>query len=609
MKELIKKHQTGIKLALKVVCSVLIVIAGNYFLQLSQNDLSWELATKFAFSWHTEKFFLGCLVLLVFLGFLIALIGSWLVGNIMFIVTLGILGFANYQKMSYRLEPIYPDDLKMITELSLLKEMAGTGPFILCLVVIGVSLGAVFYAIYRSFFKSKKQQIIRLSSLALSLFLLLYISNFNQPNNLLRKGYNKTALWIPYSQKMNYYNTGFMGGFLYNLKVEPMAKPANYSKEKVAEIVASYPSREVKGPVDSEQPNIVYIMSESFSDPLRLTGLQTSANPLKEYKKIANDTYSGQMLSQNYGGGTANIEFEALTGFSMEPFNGQLTTPYTMLVPTLTEVPSLVSLLKEDNYQATAIHPYNTSMYKRKDVYDVLGFDKFIDETTLNYQEKIENNPYISDESALQEVSDILEKGTEPQFVHLVTMQTHMPYSDKYQPSGHRVDGVANSQSIDSYMTDIEYASEALANFIERLANTPRRTLVVFWGDHLPSIYSDDYQAQNSQVDLHLTEFLFYDSAQKLTYDQETDTVISPFYFGPKLFELANLPQTGFYQLLNQLETTLPAFEKNFYLKDGQWHEKNPLAGDEKQIYDDYSLIQYDIVAGKQYSLDLDFFK
>ncbi len=137
-------------------------------------------------------------------------------------------------------------------------------------------------------------------------------------------------------------------------------------------------------------------MSESFSDPSRLNGVEITGDPLADYYAVADQTYSGQMLSQNYGGGTANIEFEALTGFSMGLFNAQLTTPYTMLVPKMNQLPSIVSTLKDQNYHTTAIHPYNTSMYKRKDVYEVLGFDEFISENTMTYTDTIEDNPYIS---------------------------------------------------------------------------------------------------------------------------------------------------------------------------------------------------------------------
>lgn len=208
---------------------------------------------------------------------------------------------------------------------------------------------------------------------------------------------------------MNYYNTGFMGGFLYNLPVDAMEKPENYSEAAVKKVTKTYEAKQNEE--DTEKPNIVYVMSESFSDPARLKGLEVyGGDPLQDYRAVADKTYSGQMLSQNYGGGTANIEFEALTGFSMELFNAQMTTPYTMLVPEFQMFPSLVSTLKKRGYETTAIHPYNTSMYKRKDVYQTFGFDQFLDESTMKHTDKIENNPYISDEAAYREIFDQLEK-------------------------------------------------------------------------------------------------------------------------------------------------------------------------------------------------------
>ncbi len=107
----------------------------------------------------------------------------------------------------------------------------------------------------------------------------------------------------------------------------------------------------------------------------------------------------------------------------------------------LTQLPSLVSFLEQSGYTATAIHPYDTSMYKRKDVYGVMGFEQFIDQETMTYTDKIENNPYISDEAAYKEVLALLENDQQPQFVHLVTMQTHMPYAGKYDTLNYQASG------------------------------------------------------------------------------------------------------------------------------------------------------------------------
>lgn len=593
---------------LKAVGVLALVLISNLYLQWCQNNLSLDLALKFAFSWHTEKFFLGGLVLLALLLFLSGVIGSLGMGAVLYTVFIGILGYADYLKMTMRQEPIYPDDLKMAANLGMMKDLVGLPLFLVLLVVILAVLVGVGYMFWRSLKKPKNIQILRLVTVVLSGGLLLYASNFNSSSNLLRKGYDRTALWIPYSQKMNYYNVGFVGGFLYNLKVEAMEKPKGYSEAAVKEITERYQkeadaaNKKVK---EEEQPNIVYVMSESFSDPNRLKGVTVSGDPLKDYYEVANQTYSGQMLSQNYGGGTANIEFEALTGFSMEPLNAQMTTPYTLLVPKLEKVPSLVSLLKGSGYETTAIHPYDTSMYKRKDVYQVLGFDQFLDQDTMTHRDKLENNPYISDESAYEEVLDQLDSDT-PQFLHLVTMQTHMPYNGKYSNISYQVMAEGNNDSIANYAQDVAYASEALKNFTQELSKLSRRTIVVFWGDHLPGIYSDATQAANTGTTLHETEFLIYDSAGQLA-NTASGQITSPFYFAPTLFQQVGQATTGFYQLLLDLQKVLPAFEKSMYYQNGQWQATASL-GDKEQLYKDYQMIQYDILAGKQYSLASDFF-
>lgn len=611
LNQLSVKQKNWLKYTLVAISIVFVVGLSNLYLQWCQNDLSFDLAVKFAFSWHTEKFLLACLVLLMIFLFLVAVLGSFLFGTFFYLVGIGILGYANYLKMTYRQEPIYPDDLKMIKEFGLLKDMTGTTLFYLLAGMILLVVAGGCWAIYRSFKKDKKFQAIRVITLFTTIFALIYISHFNNPNNLLRKAYNKTALWIPYSQKMNYYNTGFIGGFLYNLKIDPMEKPKGYSEEKIKEITSHYQklADEKNKTASEEQPNIIYVMSESFSDPSRLNGVEITGDPLADYYAVADQTYSGQMLSQNYGGGTANIEFEALTGFSMGLFNAQLTTPYTMLVPKMNQLPSIVSTLKDQNYHTTAIHPYNTSMYKRKDVYEVLGFDEFISENTMTYTDTIEDNPYISDASAYQEVMDLLKEDDTPQFIHLVTMQTHMPYDGKYQQLEYTAKTEDNSgiSSLENYLQDISYSSQSLKAFTEELKKLSRRTLVVFWGDHLPGIYSDTIQNSNEKHTLHETQFLMFDSQGEL--EKTEAPVTSPFYFAADLMNQTNQQTTGFYQLLLALQNELPAFERELYYQEGQWQREAQLNKKQAELYQAYEMIQYDIVSGEKYSLQTNFFE
>lgn len=589
-------------LGLKVFSFVGLILISHLFLQMCQNQMSFELAYKFAFLWHTEKFLLSSLVLVFVLVFFTTLSGSFLVGGVTYSIMIVFLGVATYMKMRYRQEPLYPDDLKMIAQIRLFYDLLGPIVIFIAGGLILLVIGLWIWQWKKSLKETKQERRVRWIVFLVSVGGLVYASHFNDEENLLRLGFDRTALWVPYSQKMNYYNIGFVGGFLYNLKREAMEEPADYSKERILEITEKY---KTNAETEVETPNIIFVMSESFSNPQNLTGVTLRPDPLEQYLSFSEKTYSGKMLSQNYGGGTANIEFEALTSFAMEALTPQMTTPYTMLVPKMTKLPSVVSLLKARGYKTTAIHPYDTSMYKRRDVYEILGFDQFISEEAMTHQDKIENNPFISDEAAYQEVLDQL-KTSKPQFVHLVTMQTHVPYNTKYEKLDYTATGVETSSSLQNYAQDIAYSTQALLQFLEELKNLPQRTLVVFWGDHLPGIYSDQVQSMNEVTTLRETEFLMWDSKQTLTHKE--NTILSPFYFASELFKLSKLPSTGFYTLLEQLKAYVPAFEKGFYRYEDSWQDTFFENEQARELYKEYTLIQYDILQGKQYSLATDFF-
>ena len=610
-------------LSSKVDATILILLflgsalINNAILQLFQNNLDWDLVNKFIFEWHTILFLLGSSVIFIFTLWLYAILGNrYLTVGLTFLISLG-LGVATWQKMINRSEPLYPSELSMIKELSFMVSMIESKVVLgfLLIVLVVMALAYVFTCLQTRFiikYNRHKSYLIRFILFITTSFLLVYIANFNQPGNLLKKAYDPNAYWIPYSQQMNYYNNGFIGGFLFNLKVEAMAEPKGYSKEKIAELTQKYQeiaeeiNQNRSGPI--KNTNIIYIMNESFSDPLALNGMEIAKDPIPLTRHLMENNRSGSILSQGYGGGTANIEFEALTGFSMEPMNPQLTTPYTQLLAKVPNFPSIVSYLNEQNYQTTAIHPYNTSMYKRQNVYQSLGFQNFINEDTMKNTEKMESNPYISDKAAYQEVLDTLEASKDSNFIHLVTMQNHMPYGSKYVSSEYEVSGTENDQITSNYLKDLSYSDQALDNFIKQIDQLAEPTIVVFWGDHLPSVYGDVIFNQNSLDKMHETPLLIYSNVNKK--DKELG-MISPIYFAPELLEVANADITGFYALLNQLQSNLPAFEKEMYLeKNAEKMKKsiNELSQETQALLADYYMIQYDITTGKKYSLQTNLF-
>ena len=195
------------------------------------------------------------------------------------------------------------------------------------------------------------------------------------------------SYFIAWNQMYNYESNGFILGFLYNWSKLDLKAPDGYSEDKIAEIKDMYLSEETeeeKKTLSEEDYNIVVILDESFSDPSvvsnyyhitpnNLGGKNSMDIEITEdvtpvlRDLINNDKKSknyaiGQMYSIDYGGGTANIEFEVDTTMSNYFLN---TVPFVDLLPHTESVPSIYQIAKNAGYNTLAIHPFNGGMYKR----------------------------------------------------------------------------------------------------------------------------------------------------------------------------------------------------------------------------------------------------
>lgn len=591
------------------------VFVVHLFLQWTQNDLDAGLVVNFVFAWHTEKFLISTGVLVMLGLWLWALVGNIRLANALLVLSGGILGMATYEKMLQRNEPVYPSDLKMLTEATFLLEMLNGRTLAALSLVFLLFLAFVLYSLRQA--KSKKTVKLGWKSRVLILITtsmaLGYAGQFQQEGNLLKKAYDRTAYWIPYSQQMNYYNTGFVAGFLYNLSAAPMELPADYSQEKIDVLKATYQQLadeiNTNRTVALPETNVIYIMNESFADPLELVGLDLQTDPIPFTRALMDTSYSGELLSQGYGGGTANIEFEALTGFSMEPFAANITTPYTQFLSSRDNFPSIVSRLEQAGFRTTAIHPYNTTMYKRLENYGALGFDTFLYEDTMANTAKLDTNPYISDAAAYAEITAILKASAEKDFIHLVTMQNHTPYQDKYSAIPSAAETGIASQPTRNYLQDLQYSDQALAELLATLQERDEPTVVVFWGDHWPSVFGEELYALNTIQNMHETPLFIYSNTQEVHKDLG---VTSPIYFFPEVLELSNSRVTAFEALLMALQEQVPAFEKTMYVNGdtGEYvSSREGLSEQARRLLADYDLIQYDTTTGNRYAESNGFFR
>ena len=583
-----------------------------FILQLILFQYDFE-KTKIFFIELTRLNLLQTAVVFVFFIWIYSLTISFKISFLIIILLSTLIGIASEQKILYRLEPLYPSDIYFIKDYKMLLETVDTSVIIklsvlLLILFIGILL---YYKKRKRTTLSKILKITRLLSIFVTTLLILYINQFNQPGNKIKGAFNNYANWITFSQEANYSKNGMISGLLYNLKSSAIERPNDYSEKKIADLYEKY-SNLANGINKARlgglnEYNLIFVMNETFSDPMRLEGISISKDPIPFYRRYASEHIAGMILSQGYGGGTANIEFEAISGVSMEPLAANITTPFIQLSDQMGELPNIVNFLKQTGHSLTTVHSYDSSMYKRVDNYSAFGFETLLFEKDFQTAERIENNPFISDKSSYNEVINRMSKTENKDFIHLVTMHNHLPVNNNYNNIDIEVNGATNNSEIAHYAKGIQYSDRDLEDFLEVIENMNEKTIVVFWGDHLPGIYDEIVYRENGDRIMHETPLFFYSNFQKESRDIGT---ISPIYLINHVLEITNSPITPYVALLNSLEEALPAFEKGIYLEreTGLKSSREELKPSTQLLLEEYETILYDITTGKNYSKKFGFY-
>ena len=557
----------------------------------------------------------------------VVLIGLWALTNRLalaaglLLAAVTVVGFADYQKLLVRHEPLYPSDISFARQTSFLTEMVGVRTVIVVVMVlflevlILVLLGRMFSRMYPRIRRHREPRRwwvltgIRVVTLIVSIASIGYLTTFNSPDNKVRELYEASGTrWAFWFQTVNYARHGFVPGFLYNLNVPAMEVPGDYSAPTMDALSDKYVAKAerinaARAAGALKDVNVVVVLSEAFSDPTLLDGPTVSEDPIPYTRELMSRTTSGSMLAQLFGGGTANMEFEALTGFSLSQFLPQMNTPYQMLVTKRSTFPSAVGYLAADGHRPLAVHPYMTSMYKRAEVYPTLGFEDFVHDSTMQKAERIEDNEFISDASAFDEVRHQIDDSDDPVMLNLVTMQNHYPMVDNYDdpiPVGGVSEKTARQYS--NYARGLRFSDDALRDFVSELEQSDEKTAVVFYGDHQPAFWDEDVYERNSDLGMRQTPFFLWTNFRDLPSGQ-TPPLTSPIYFLPMLFDQLGAPLPPWYVLLLELHEQVPAMEQGeYFLPTGQKVTEDELSARAQRLLRDYRLMQYDLAVGQRYS-------
>ena len=428
--------------------------------------------------------------------------------------------------------------------------------------------------------------------------------------------------------------------FVRQLNPKVMDEPEGYSEETMREVAARYAdAADTMNKTRTEyldESTVIFVLNESFSDPSRVPGIELNQEATPEVDAIREQTTGGLMLSSGYGGGTANLEYMSLTGMSMANFNSSLTSPYQQLVPSQRWTTS-INQMWGDPENSLGFHPYEPSMYSRATNYRKFGFSHFYTlegDDVIAHRDTIDKSPYVSDAATYRSVLDEVGSTDANQFISVITMQNHMPYNDWYADNEFTVTntdgaeplGEDETREIETYAKGVSLSDKATAEFLDELGAIDKPITVVFYGDHLPGIYSTAGEDQNNSLALHLTDYFIWSnkaSSSQGTKNENSDYT-SPNYFIAQAAEHMNAKVSPFLAFLTQMHEHVSAMEPPVVNNIQGWSripegqpiyldaDGNPMVESEmdaatRQLLDDYKLIQYDVTAGDGYLKDLGF--
>lgn len=289
-----------------------------------------------------------------------------------------------------------------------------------------------------------------------------------------------------------YEDYGFSYCFLQTWLNKGIALPAGYSARMIADIRTKVAERSDKLEIPPQTDvNVVFVQLESFVDPSEIEGLQLSENAVPTWTALKEQYSSGYLKVPVVGAGTANTECEVLTGMSTR-FFGPGEYPYQTRLKDRT-VESVAYDLKANGYAAHAIHNHRAAFYSRNQVYANLGFDDF---TALEYMPRVDLTPknWAKDKVLTGQIVQALDVTPEqPDLVFTVSVQGHGKYPTDPVLEDPAITVLSCPDedyryAVEYYVNQIHEMDQFVAELTEALAQREERTVLVLYGDHLPSL-------------------------------------------------------------------------------------------------------------------------
>ncbi len=533
-------------------------------------------------------------------------------------------------ELQLRGEPFLPWDFSQFGEATQVVGQAGlkweTSMKVSLVVILAATVLAAFLP---KTLPGWKKRLVE-AALSVSLLLGLVYGVYLQPQVTLDLGIVPDE-WM---QDRYYRYYGVITGFMTNLQNLDIDEPEDYSEEAMKalkEEILSQPqpdplfagSYAEQGQGNVTQPTIIYVMDESFWDVSRLEeyGVTFDREICPNLHQLQESSAWGRVYSPSFGGGTCDVEFEALTGHSCtylptgcKPYQQHVTGP-TFALP---------AYLKEEfGYETIAIHGYYKKFWNRIRAYPNLGIDTFIGLEDMDDPEKKRPADWqgglVTDaEMARQIISAYEEReGDEPLFLHAVTMQNHTSYTAKNYPDEERVRVLEAPEGLDEetvgaledFATGCREADAMLGQLTEYFSQVEEPVILVFWGDHYNPVGSG-YQVytatgyasgDSNDPQLHQTDLLIWSNYWQEPVELGT---IAAYEVSPVMMDLYGLEKPLYFEYMTrQLSQGYRSCTLGTTVNpDGSF--SNELTQEQRVWYQNHWLLEYDLLFGQEYFLD-----
>ena len=436
------------------------------------------------------------------------------------------LGITNCVVLANRMTPFNVKDLSNLKEGTqiLRNYFSATNLVIICLGAAAFLLATIL--LYRK--TPKRREKVRYRK-AFPAVLLIIALAFGSINVGMRTGVLDTFFGnLAYAYRDN----GMPYSFMITWVKTGIDKPSNYSEESIRGIFKNGEMGDdriytpgVDDDTDVEKkPNIIYLQMESFIDPNMVEGFEYSKDPVPYFRELMKNYTSGYITVPAVGAGTANVEFEAITGISAR-FFGPGEYPHKSILTEQT-CESAAYDMKQLGYSSHAIHNHRGAFYNRNTVFKNLGFDTF---TCLEYMSNVAKTPknWAKDNVLTENIVDALESSEGPDYIYTISVQGHGKYPSEEvieDPEIEVTDAPSEEQkwAYEYFANQMYEMDQFLKDLTARFEKYDEDIVLVIYGDHLPALNMTAEMMESG--DLYKTQYVIWDNFGLKKKDRNTST-------------------------------------------------------------------------------------